>query len=206
VSAGRLSEYRASAVVSRTAELLPPLAAVTSLSRDDDTTNVPPDHVRVVAKMIQPGGETLAAQWRLPDGATIRGERVSFDLKPGSYTLLFSASRMLHARIYGSQRFLTEQVLEMPRLGLATNRRFDARGEETTGIPPNPAANALASQLFPPGDEMSPAGSWVLELPVADNPSLRGVSSSDTEQLALGEIRDAVLALEFETRLDLRTS
>jgi hypothetical protein len=200
---GRLSEYRADVVISRTPtpKLLPPLTAFPSLRREIGATEVPPGHVRVVAELVQPVGETLAARWRLGNGAVLRGDSVSFDLKPGAYTLSFSARRALQGRVYGRQRFLPEQVLTMPDLGLASNRRFAADGDEITGTPPHPAANPLTSQLFLPGTEISPADGWILEFSPADNPCLRSVSSSDIQQLALGEVQDAILALEFETSL-----
>jgi hypothetical protein len=201
VHAGRLSEYKADVIVSRTSQLLPPLAVFPSLRRDTGATDVPPGHVRVVASIAQPAGETLAARWSLRNGPALKGESVSFDLKPGEHTLLLSATRALRARVHGRQRFLPENVLVMSGLSFASNRRFDEGGKETTGIAPQPAANPLTSHLFAPETEISPADVWVLEFSTADNPSLLSVSSSDTEQFAIGEVQDAILALEFETQL-----
>lgn len=202
VRAGRLSEYKADVIVSRTSQLLPPLAVFPSLRRDTGATGVPPGQVRVVASIAQPAGETLAARWRLRNGPAFKGESISFNLKPGEHTLLLSATHVLRARVHGRQRFQPEKVLEMSGLSFTSNRRFDEDGKETTGIAPQPAANNLTSHLFLPETEISPADVWVLELSSADNPCLRSVSSSDTEQFDLGEVQDAILGLEFETRLD----
>ncbi|MFD0008723.1 hypothetical protein ACFVJ4_41035 [Streptomyces sp. NPDC127178] len=63
---------------------------------------------------------------------------------------------------------------------------------ETTG-----PASALNTHLFGPGP-ISSADRWVFDLPLADNPCLRTVTSTDTEQLDLADIEDALLLLEFE--------
>ena len=82
-------------------------------------------------------------------------------------------------------------------LGLASNRRFDLNGTETTGVN-NPPANLVATHLFA-GGALSPVDEWTVELPLADNACLRSVGAADAEQYGLAEIQDVVLALEYET-------
>jgi hypothetical protein len=126
------------------------------------------------------------------------GERASFDLKPGRYTLHFSAVRTLKARVHSTQRFLPGSSFGFSGLSLATNRRFDLNGDEITGVGSNPPANPLAKHLFGAG-ALSPVDEWTLELSFSDNRCLRSVSATDAEQYGLGEIEDVVLALEYET-------
>jgi hypothetical protein len=110
----------------------------------------------------------VIARWRLGDQRTVKNSEARFDLKPGDYTLFFEAARALKARAYCNQRHVADQALELNGLSLASNRRFDAGGTETTGAGTNPPANALATHLFPVGPDqaLGPANEWSLELPL----------------------------------------
>jgi hypothetical protein len=77
---------------------------------------------------------------------------------------------------------------------VTTNRTFDVAGNETNIA----GRNTLAIYLFGPG-ALSPVDRWTFELPLAVNPFLRSVTSTDLEEQDLSEIDDAVLALEYET-------
>jgi hypothetical protein len=138
-----------------------------------------------------------------PAGA--KGETASFDLKPGEYTLTFTAVRQLKARVMCTQRLFHDKLINFDGLSLATNRRFDKQGNEVTGIE-NPQANDFVFHMyaeefvnsdFPP--ELSPVNQWAVEFPLANNSCLRSVSSTDVEQIGLEEIDDVVLVLEYET-------
>jgi hypothetical protein len=128
----------------------------------------------------------------------VRGSRAAFDLRPGDYTLFFTAVRTLKARAYCTQRHLTDPGFAFNGLRLASNRRFDVNGAETTGVGDNPPANPVTTHLFASGP-LSPVDEWTIELPLADNACLRSVGTRDTEQYDLTEIQDAVLALDYET-------
>ena len=120
----------------------------------------------------------------------LKGDRATFDLKPGDYTLFFTAVRPLKARVYCTQRHLTEPTFDFNGLSLASNRRFDLNGTETTGIGDNPPANPVATHLFAEG-ALSPVDEWTVELPLSDNTFLRSVSATDVEQYGFAEIQDA---------------
>jgi hypothetical protein len=123
---------------------------------------------------------------------------VTFDLKPGSYSLNFTAIRTLQARAYCTQRFTPDQLTPMQSLTLASNRTFDVNGQATTGTGDHAPANPFTNQLF--NGVLSPLDDWVLELRLAENPSLRSVDFSDAETLDLGELQDAFLVLEYESK------
>ena len=99
-----------------------------------------------------------------------------------------------------TQRHLTEPVFELNGLSLASNRRFDPDGNETTGVDTNPPANPVATHLFAQG-ALSPVDEWTVELPLSNNAFLRSVGATDVEPYDLAEIQDVVLALEYETTL-----
>jgi hypothetical protein len=194
----RLNEYRASVSVSRDHRSTLPLTAFPSLSRDTNTTDLKPRETRVAAVCTAGAGETVTALWTLTGGASLRGDRVTFDLKPGKYSLKFTAVRTLQTRAYCKQRFTPEKLLPMTSLTLTSNRTFDEKGAQTTGTGDNQPANPFTTQFFN-GNVLSPLDDWTLELRLADNPALRGVDFSDRETFELGELQDAFLVLEYET-------
>jgi hypothetical protein len=89
-------------------------------------------------------------------------------------------------------------MFDFKGLSLASNRRFDLNGTETTGTGQNPPANLVTKHLFGEG-ALSPADEWTVELPLSDNACLRSVSATDVEQYSLAEIQDVVLGLDYET-------
>jgi hypothetical protein len=196
---GRLSEFRAEVVVSRslTNRLRPPVTVIPQLTRETGT-DIPAGHTRVVGTVNAPAGDPVIATWRVGEQGSVKGNRVTFDWKPGDYTLFFTAVRTLKARVYCTQRQLTGPGFDFNGLSLASNRRFDPNGTETTGVGDNPPANPVATHLFGSG-AISPVDEWTVELPLADNACLRSVGATDVEQYDLSEIQDAVLALEYET-------
>jgi hypothetical protein len=100
--------------------------------------------------------------------------------------------------VYCAQRHRTEPLFDFNGLSLASNRRFDPSGTETTGTAGNPPANPVATHLFAEG-ALSPVDEWTVELPLSDNACLRSVGATDTEQYDVAEVQDVVLALEYET-------
>jgi hypothetical protein len=196
---GRLSEFRADAVVSRSHadRIIGPLTAFPTLTRLTGA-DIPPGHTRVRCAVNSPANDPVIANWRIGDQGTEKGNIATFDLGPGDYTLFFTATRILKARVYCSQRHLPGPLFDFNGLSLATNRRFDVNGTDVTGTGGNPAPNALATHLFSNG-VLSPVDEWTAELLPSDNACLRSVSATDVEQYGLAEIQDVVLALEYET-------
>jgi hypothetical protein len=86
----------------------------------------------------------------------------------------------------------------MQALVLTSNRRLDVNGQETTGTGGQAPANPFTNQLF--NGVLSPLDDWVLELRLAENPSLRSVDFSDAEIFDMGELQDAFLVLEYESK------
>jgi hypothetical protein len=196
---GRLSEFRADVVMSRShAEgLRLPVTAFPNLTREAGS-KVPAGHTRVVGKLTAPADDPAVATWRIGEQGGVKGNRASFDLKPGEYTLSFSAVRLLKARVYCTQRHVSEPLFHFNGLSLTSNRRFDLNGIEISGTSENPPANLLAKHLFKEG-ALSPVDEWTVELPLSDNPFLRSVSGTDVEQYGFCEIEDVVLTLEYES-------
>jgi Tc toxin complex TcA C-terminal TcB-binding domain/PKD domain/Putative peptidoglycan binding domain len=196
---GRLSEFRADVVLSRshTDRLRSPVTAFPTLTRETGA-GIPEGHTRVVGMANTPADDPVIANWRVGAHGSTRGNRATFDLKPGDYTLVFVAVRALKGRLYCRQRHRTGPVFEFNGLSLASNRRFDPNGTETTGSGQNPPANPVAKHLFAEG-ALSPADEWTIELPLSDNAFLRSVGTTDAEQYSLAEIQDVVLGFEYET-------
>jgi len=194
----RLSEYRASVSISRDHRPTLPLTVFPALSRDPNTSGLEPGRTRVAAAVTVDSSDAISTVWTLAGQDTRRGSRVTFDLKPGKYSLNFTAVRTLQTRAFCKQRFTPEKVLPMQSLALSSNRTFDEKGEQTTGTGDNPPANPFTTQVFN-GNALSPLDDWTLELRLADNPALRGVDRSDQETFDLGELQDALLVLEYET-------
>ncbi len=188
---GRLTEYGAAVVVSRQHSVLPPCVAVPSLQ-----TSVASGKIILQPSLQTPSGETLSVTWNLDNRKPDAGsDPVTFSVDPGRYVLRFSAIRPLTARFYSQQRYAPTTPLPLNGLLLATNRTFDLDTEaETTANP-----NAFAQHVFGQGS-IVPTDRWTLELPLDDNPSAVSVSSADVKQHDLGELADAVLALEYVVR------
>jgi len=187
---GRLSEYKADIVVSREHEMMPPLTAFPALAVDTGAGDVPAGHTRVVVSTEVPAGESVTAIFRVNGQPAKRGPDATFDLGPGTYTLVFTAVRDLKGRIYSRQRHDPDQQIPLNALRVASNRVFD---EENP-----PPLNALAEHLFANGP-ISPVDRWTLELRPEDNPFLQAVTVTDEKQIDLAEIEDAVLTLEYDT-------
>jgi hypothetical protein len=151
-----------------------------------------------VATVNAPPADPVIAHWRVGDQRGLKGDRVTFDLTPGDYTVFFTAVRLLKARVYCNQRSLTGPVFDVNGLRLASNRSFDLDGTETTGVGDNPPANPVTAHLFAAG-ALSPVDEWTIELRLSDNACLRSVGVTDTELYDLAEIDDVMLALEYET-------
>ena len=196
---GRLSEFRGDVVVSRAhaERLSPPVTAFPMLTRETGT-GIPAGHTRVVATVNAPAADLVIAHWRVGDQRGLKGDRVTFDLTPGDYTIFFTAVRVLKARVYCTQRALNRPAFDVTGLRLASNRSFDLDGTETTGVGDNPPANRVTTHLFAEG-ALSPVDTWTIELPLSDNACLRSVGVTDTELYDLAEIDDVMLALEYET-------
>ena len=198
VRRGRLSEFQADVVVSRSHAdgLRPPVTAFPTLTRETGT-GIPAGHTRVVGTLNASANDPVTANWRIGKQGGLKGNRAAFDLTPGDYTLFFTAVRRLKAHVYCTQRHLTAPMFGFNGLSLASNRRFELNGTETTGVGDNPPANPVVTHLFAAG-ALSPVDEWTVELPLADNAFLRSVSATDVEQYGVAEIQDAVLALEYE--------
>lgn len=196
---GRLSEFPAEVVISRshTDRLRPPVTAFPTFTRETGV-GISAGHTRVVGTVNGPADDPVTANWRVGEQGGMKGNRAAFDLKPGEYTLFFTAVRTLKARAYCTQRHLTGSVFDFNGLSLASNRRFDLSGTEITGTGQNPPANLVTKHLFAQG-ALSPADEWTVELSLSDNACLRSVGASDVEQCSLAEIHDVVLGLEYET-------
>lgn len=196
---GRLSEFQGDVVVSRShAEgLKPPVTAFPTLTRDETSTDVPAGLTRVVGETDFATDDPVIANWRVGTEGGFKGNRATFDLKPGDHTLFFSAVRPLKARAYSSQRHVTEPVFDFSGLSLSSNRRFDLDGTEITGVAPNPQPNLVVNHLFGNG-ALSPVDEWTIEFPLSHNGFLRSVSATDIEEYDLAQIQDVVLALEYE--------
>jgi hypothetical protein len=173
------------------------VTAFPTLTRETNP-GIPVGHTRVVGTVNTPVGDPVFATWHVGNQQAVTGDSAAFDLTPGNYTVFFTAVRMLKARMYCTQRHLTEPVFDFNGLSLASNRRFDLNGNEITGIDSNPPANPLTAHLFEAG-ALSPVDEWTVELPLSDNAFLRCVSGTDVEQHDLAEIQDVILALEYET-------
>jgi hypothetical protein len=195
---GRLSEFSADVVVSRshTDRLRPPVTAFPTFTRETGA-GIPAGHTRVVGTVNGPVDDPIIANWRISDQRGMKGNRATFDLKPGDYTLFFTAVRTIKARVYCRQRHVHAPMFDFNGLSLASNRRFGPNGTETTGTGQNPPANLVAKHLFAQG-ALSPADEWTVELPLSDNAFLRSVGTTDTEQCSLAEIQDVVLGLEYD--------
>jgi hypothetical protein len=198
VNGGRLSEFRADVVVSRShsEHLRPPVTAFPTFKV---IPGADPGFTRIECTLNTPATDPVVADWRIAKLPSQKGNKVTFDLEEGNYTLSFTAVRPLTACAYSKQRFDPNAGFIFNGLSLATNRRFDLDGNETTGTGTNPPANPFTTHLFSNG-ALSPADEWTIEIPLSDdNAFLRSVSATDVKQIDLSEIRDVILSLEYET-------
>lgn len=183
---GRLTEYRASLVVSRQFSVAVPCIAMPQL-----TATVSGDHLKVQPSLIS--AESLDVTWRVNNGAPDPDPGpITFTLSPGRHLLHFVAVRPLTVRFHSQQCFDPEETFVIERLNLATNRTFDLDGvETTTGL------NALGHQLFDGGPIVA-SDRWTMEIPQDGDLNLctLSVSSGDVKQYDLSELSDVVLALE----------
>src|SRR3569623_1917 len=181
-SAGRLTEYRAAVVVSRTIAVKPPCIAIPALAATVAGTDI------TVQASLDAPTEPLSVRWRL-DGESGPGP---FTVRPGRHVLDMIAVRPLVARVYSLQRYAPEVALPMEPLQLATNRTFDvATGDETTT-----ALNAFGQHVFEPVP-LVPFDRWTLELRADDTPHTISVPANDVVQRDLRELADIYLALEL---------
>jgi hypothetical protein len=184
---GRLTEYRAAVVVSRSANFPAPCIALPVLD-----TAVSGGRVVLTPSLQVPSGETLRAMWQVERvAADVSPGGVSFSLAPGRYRLQLKAFRPLVARFHGRQRHLPDVPLAVDLLHLATNREFDANG---AALPTTP--NDFTQHVFG-GGEISPRDRWVLELRPDENPQFASVTRQDVPQFELEELSDVFLSLEY---------
>jgi hypothetical protein len=150
--------------------------------------------LRVQASTQGIGTPAEAVSWALAGVREVRrGPGAQWELPPGAYALRFTAARPLNGRLYCAQRFLPDAAVAIEDLRAATNREFDADGNEQNAA----ARNALAVQMFGSGPLMA-RDRWTFALPLADNPSLRGATLDDAERPLLHAAQDVVLALEYD--------
>jgi hypothetical protein len=193
---GRLSEYRAAALVSQSQTVPPPLIAVPTIAAVNGGPGTGPIdlNIQLATAPTDVAFECIVGQQRAVSSsgvATIsniaRGQRV---------VLTFQAMRNLSARLYSRQRFVPDDLVVLSRMRATTNRTFTGDHQETTSQP-----DPLTVHLFgtnPSQTVLSAADRWTLELPLASNPCFLSVSSSDVAEFDGGELGDAVLSLEYE--------
>ncbi|MEH2500486.1 hypothetical protein V1294_006965 [Bradyrhizobium sp. AZCC 1678] len=192
----RLAEYRATIVVSRQHPVLPPLIVIPDLQTSIDAGKL----------KLQPSAQVAAGE--PPPFVTWRVDGVAADAAPGPVTftldippageapkrhvLRFLAARQLQGRFYSRQRYVPNVNITVDGLRVASNRTFDPQtGEETTT-----ALNAFGQHVFASGT-LAPADTWTFDLPLDINPAVVSVSTADVLQYDLGELGDALLALEY---------
>jgi PKD repeat protein len=187
---GRLSEYRSAVVMSASRQLPAPVIVVPQLGAGPlSAEGTVPLSVTLPAGVSGVSLECTAGRAR---GWADAGS-VTLQLKPGRHLLTLLATRKLSAQFYGKQRYEPESPVELSRGRIATNRTFDDKGDETTAAP-----SAFTTRIFGDGSTpVSPVDRWTLELPVAANPWLLTVSSSDVAEFDGSEFSDALLTLEF---------
>jgi hypothetical protein len=187
----KLVEYRSAIVVSANHPVVAPLIIVPTLSAGAASV----DGTIPVSVSLPPGTtevsiDCVAGRSR----ASSDGGPATLHLRPGSYVIDFKATRKLHARFYGRQRYLPAVPLMLSRGRMSTNRTFDPE----TGLDTTASPNAFTEHLFGDGSfALSPADRWTLEVPLADNPWFMTVSPSDVAEFDGGELSDAVMILEF---------
>ncbi len=184
----RLATYRSAVVVSANHAVLGTFVVIPVL------TAAPLANGRVPVTIALPSGTSGVALDCAVGNLRERsaGSPVMFELPVGSHVLTFGAMRDLSARVYSDYRHLPDLPIAVQRGIVATNRAFDADGNEITVSP-----NAFAQHVFGDG-ELSPVDRWSVELPVAENRWFASASLDDDVAFDATEIADVLLALEFE--------
>lgn len=193
----RLSTFAADVFVSRARQVVPPVNAFPIL---DALAGAPAGKLRVTCKAGGPTSPAVGCAWRLiGERTTQRGNTAAFDLAPGKYAVLFTASRNLTARIYSRQRYVPERQILLTGFQVATNREFDTAGTEVNVT----QRNAFAAYLFDSSQDMPvfPVSLWNVEIRVSptENAFLQGVTDTDDPVLLLDNFDDVVIAMEYET-------
>lgn len=158
--------------------------------------------------LLPQGMQGVEATWRLDGQAPLRSsgpEEVSFELKPGSYSLDVRVARSIKANLLCDQRSIPSNAAPFDmNLSLTTNLRFNEKGEEINGTPNQPERNPLTNQLFN-SVILSPVDDWAFELPLqyasrqgSTFAPFAGVTSRDEPKYELGYVQDLLLALEYE--------
>lgn len=192
-----LSDFRFSIAVSRTLKLGDPLIVRPHQFNFDPAAKT---LTITTGGAVQQAGRLL---WRV-GALTAEGNRATFTLKPGHYTLDFAVVRKLNFKAYGAQRYVrgADSLLPLSGLSATTNRTFDENGVETNGAgtPPLPTRNELAKRLFGTG-EISPEDDWTFELIPEEILGLPAGTAIGAEQFDLSEIQDVVLSMEYDITL-----
>jgi hypothetical protein len=188
VAGKRLATYRSAVVVSANHAVLGPFVVIPVL------TAAPLANGKVPVTVALPSGTTgVALDCAIGDmRERSSGSPITFELPVGSHVLTFSAMRDLSARVYSDYRHLPDVPIAVQRGIVATNRAFDADGNEITVN-----RNTFAQHVFGDG-ELSPVDRWSAELPVAENQWFASASLDDDVAFDATEIADVLLALEFE--------
>jgi hypothetical protein len=190
---GRLSEYRATATVSQSHPVPPPLVAIPQITIGASGATTVDLHVSLAGGLTDVGMDCAIGQVR---ASSATGSLVLPGIARGGRTVMrFLATRGLSARLYSRQCFLPDQTVALTRLRAASNRTFTDSSETTT------QPNELTTHIFgadPSHSALSPVDRWTLELPLAGNPCFLAVSPSDIAEFDGREIADAVLSLEFQ--------
>lgn len=186
--AQRLTEYRATVVVSAQHSVPPPVVC-----RPQITTTVDASGIAVVPTASVAGNETLDVNWRLDGRAPdiVAAGQQGFWVQPGTHALRLVATRSLSGRFVSRQRFDPTAQLQIDQLHVSSNRTFDDVGNETTA-----ALNSLGQVVFGAGS-VSPVDDWELSLPLDINPCLATVSATDILRHDIREVADVVLVLEY---------
>ncbi|MBA3462802.1 MAG: hypothetical protein H0T46_22795 [Deltaproteobacteria bacterium] len=186
----RLTEYRASVVVSGQHATTPPLVVTPSLVAGQTGAD---GTVPITISVPTGSGLAIECTTGSASGSSTTGT-VELSLPIGRHVLRFAASRSLSTHFFGMQRHVPTTPVVFERGRKATNRTFDLDGNETTSAP-----NDFTGHVFD-GRVISPIDRWTLEMPIASNPWFRSVTSGDIEEVDCSELADAVIALEFVER------
>lgn len=185
----RLVEYRGSVCVSAQHPLEAPLIIVPTITAGP----VDADGFVPVTIALPPGTNNITIECA-SEGvrrSSTTGS-VTLTIVPGLHLVQFTATRVLPTRFYGKQRYVAESPVVLERGRIATNRTFDASGNETTAAPSAFNAHVFGTRV------LSPADTWTLELPANEHPWFATVSPSDVVEMDYSELADAVIALEYE--------
>lgn len=185
----QLVEYRGAVVISDQHSLESPLIATPLISAGPSSV----DGLVPVTFALPPETSGISIECTV-DGVpqfSATGS-ITLALAPRAHVVRFTATRKLSARFYGKQRYLADSPVVLERGRIATNRTFDADGNDTTVTPSTFGAHVFGMRV------LSPADRWTLEIPADENPWFATVSLSDVVEMDYSELADAVLALEYE--------